>query len=305
MRCRIHFLFLSLLLIGSVLTGCAPQSIMPYTAEVDDPEYRRGKELQRLGRNPEALASFLKVIETRGGAAAESHLDAGILYQEHIRDPIAAIYHYRKFRELRPNAKQADLVLQRIDAATREFARTLPAQPLDNQVDRTDMMDAIDKLQRENLQLKEQLVAARAATLDSTRQPLAPLASDPAGAATGTFDFGMNATGTDGPPARTPDGPAPIGVVPIPSPSPAPLSFATEPAAPQPAIVATPPPTAPAAVTSAAARRHTVAKGDTLYSLAQRYYSNRSRWREIYAANRETMRSETDMRIGMELKIPQ
>lgn len=305
MRCRIHLLFLSLLLIGSVLTGCAPQSIMPYTAEVDDPEYRRGKELQRLGRNPEALASFLKVIETRGGAAAESHLDAGILYQEHIRDPIAAIYHYRKFRELRPNAKQADLVLQRIDAATREFARTLPAQPLDNQVDRTDMMDAIDKLQRENLQLKEQLVAARAATLDSTRQPLAPLASDPAGASTGTFDFGANANGTDSPPSRTPDGPAPIGVVPVPTPSPAPLSFATGPAAPQPAIVATPPPTAPAAVTNAATRRHTVAKGDTLYSLAQRYYNNRSRWREIYAANRETMRSETDMRIGMELKIPQ
>jgi len=181
MRCRPYILILATLLAGSIQTGCEPRAIMPYTAEVDDPEYRRGKDLQRLGRNPEALASFLKVIEQRGGAAAESHLDAGILYQEHIRDPIAAIYHYRKFRELRPNAKQSDLVLQRIDAATREFARTLPAQPLDNQADRSDMMDALDKLQRENLQLKEQLVAARAATLDSTRQPIAPLASDPIG----------------------------------------------------------------------------------------------------------------------------
>jgi nucleoid-associated protein YgaU len=274
---------------------------MPYTAEVDDPEYRRGKELQRLGRNPEALASFLKVIETRGGAAAESHLDAGIIYQEHIRDPIAAIYHYRKFRELRPNAKQSDLVLQRIDAATREFARTLPAQPLDNQADRTDMMDAIDKLQRENLQLKEQLVAARAATLDSTRQPLAPLASDPAGTGAGTMDFGANTTGTDGPPARTPVGPAPVGVVPVPGVPPAPLPFATGPVAPPSPAVITP----PAAPAPAAARRHVVARGDTLYSLAQRYYSNRSRWRDIYAANRETMRSETDLRIGMELIIPQ
>jgi tetratricopeptide (TPR) repeat protein len=294
MRCRPHFLFLIALLLGPVLTGCTPRAIMPYTAEVDDPEYRRGKELQRLGRNPEALASFLKVIETRGGAAAESHLDAGILYQEHIRDPIAAIYHYRKFRELRPNAKQADLVLQRIDAATREFARTLPAQPLDNQADRTDMMDAIDKLQRENLQLKEQLVAARAATLDSTRQPLAPLASDPAGTGAGTFDFGVN--GTDGPPARTPAGPAPVGVVPIQIPAPAPTP---------PPFVSAPAPTPTPAPATASTRRHVVAKGDTLYSLAQRYYSNRSRWRDIYAANRETMRSETDMRIGMELKIPQ
>jgi tetratricopeptide (TPR) repeat protein len=288
MRCRPHLFFLFILLLGPVLTGCAPRAIMPYTAEVDDPEYRRGKELQRLGRNPEALASFLKVIESRGGAAAESHLDAGILYQEHIRDPIAAIYHYRKFRELRPNAKQSDLVLQRIDAATREFARTLPAQPLDNQVDRTDMMDAIDKLQRENLQLKEQLVAARAATLDSTRQPLAPLASDPSGA--GTFDFGT--TGTDGPPARTPAAPAPIGVVPIQIPPPVPA-------------LPPEPPTPPAVPATAGTRRHVVAKGDTLYNLAQRYYSNRSRWRDIYAANRETMRSETDLRIGMELKIPQ
>ncbi len=269
---------------------------MPYTAEVDDPEYRRGKELQRLGRNPEALASFLKVIETRNGAAAESHLDAGIIYQEHIRDPIAAIYHYRKFRELRPNAKQSDLVLQRIDAATREFARTLPAQPLDNQADRTDMMDAIDKLQRENLQLKEQLMAARAATLDSIRQPLAPLASDPAGAGAGTLDFG--ASGTDGPPSRTPAGPAPIGVVPIQLPP-------TAPAATPAPFVSAPAPTPPPAPATAGTRRHVVAKGDTLYSLAQRYYSNRSRWRDIYAANRETMRSETDLRIGMELKIPQ
>lgn len=274
---------------------------MPYTAEVDDPEYRRGKELQRLGRNPEALAAFLKVIESRGGAAAESHLDAGIIYQENIKDPIAAIYHYRKFRELRPNAKQADLVLQRIDAATREFARTLPAQPLDNQVDRTDMMDAIDRLQRENLQLKEQLTAARAATLDSTRSAPAPLASEPSTlASSGPLDFG--ASGTDGPPARSTELPAPVGVVPLaPAPTPS-VGYATGPAAP---LAAVPPAPATPPAPAAIMRKHTVAKGDTLYSLAQRYYNNRSRWRDIYAANRETMRSETDMRIGMELKIPQ
>ncbi len=300
MRCRTYFLFLTVLLAGPVFTGCAPRVIMPYTAEVDDPEYRRGKDLQRLGRNPEALAAFLKVIESRGGAAAESHLDAGIIYQENIKDPIAAIYHYRKFRELRPNAKQADLVLQRIDAATREFARTLPAQPLDNQVDRTDMMDAIDRLQRENLQLKEQLTAARAATLDSTRSAPAPLASEPSAlASSGPLDFG--ASGTDGPPARSTELPAPVGVVPLsPAPSPS-VGYATGPAAPLAAVPPAPAPSAPAAIM----RKHTVAKGDTLYSLAQRYYNNRSRWRDIYAANRETMRSETDMRIGMELKIPQ
>jgi tetratricopeptide (TPR) repeat protein len=286
MRCRPFPLLLAVLLAGSVQTGCAPRSVMPYTAEVDDPEYRRGKELQRLGRNPEALAAFLKVIEERGDAAAESHLDAGIVYQEQIHDPIAAIYHYRKFRELRPNAKQADLVLQRIDAATREFARTLPAQPLDNQVDRTDMMDAIDRLQRENLQLKQQLVAARAATLESTRQPLAPLAGDPSAGNVAPLDFAP--AGGDALSARTTDDPPPVGVMPVST------------SVPPPPV--TPPPAAPA---TTGARRHVVAKGDTLYNLAQRYYGNRSRWRDIYAANRDVMHSETDLRIGAELKLPQ
>ncbi len=40
-------------------------------------------------------------------------------------------------------------------------------------------------------------------------------------------------------------------------------------------------------------------------ALAQRYYGNRSRWRDIYAANRNVLPSESALRIGMELKIHQ
>jgi len=47
-----------------------------------------------------------------------------------------------------------------------------------------------------------------------------------------------------------------------------------------------------------------VVKGDTLFNLAQRYYGDRSKWREIYAANRQIMRSENDLRVGMEVTIP-
>jgi len=48
-----------------------------------------------------------------------------------------------------------------------------------------------------------------------------------------------------------------------------------------------------------------ISKGDTLYSLAQKYYGNKSRWKDIYAANRDVMRSPDDYKVGMELKIPQ
>lgn len=318
MRRRLSFLlFLSTLATLSLVhTGCAPQSVMPFTAEVDDPDYRRGKELLRMGREQEALATFLKLIDQRGGAGAESHLEVAILYHKHIKDPIAAIYHYRRYRELKPNTDQARLVLQSMEACVRDFARTLPAQPLDNQVERTDLMDAVDRLQRENLQLKEQLVGARAAVLDGTR-----LSGNGSGGATGNGAGGTNESGFSlaGPGEAAQGGgfavgpvedlgmagageySTPVGVVPVetapPAPVPAPRPLLTTPSVP----VVVP---APAATQNAAMRKHVVAKGDTLQSISLRYYGTRSRFREIYAANRNVMPNEGTLSIGMELRIP-
>jgi phage tail protein X len=293
MRRYSSLVFLSALaLAGLAGTGCAPQTSLPFTAEVDDPDYRRGKELMRMGREPEALKQFLKVIDQRGGAAAESHLDAAILYHRHIKDPISAIYHYRRYREMRPNTEQARLALQSIEACIRDFARNLPAQPMDNQVDRTSMMDAVDRLQRENLQLKEQLAAARAAILDTTRQASVGLSEPSQGGF--AIDPPEVSRVTAAPRAPVPEYSAPVGVSPIQ-------------VAPAPAVQAAPPPTAPAVppISTAGMRRHIVQKGDTLQSISLRYYGTRSRFRDIYAANRDVMPNEGTLRIGMELRIPQ
>lgn len=304
-------LILSLLALAPLLhTGCGPSTSMPFTAEVDDPDYRRGKELLRMGREQEGLAQFLKVIDQRGGAAAESHLEAAILYQKHIKDPIAAIYHYRRYRELRPNTEQARLVLQSIETCIREFARTLPAQPLDNQVDRTDLLDTVDRLQRENLQLKEQLAVARAAVLETTRQAssLPGAGGDPGAMGGPGFEPSQGGYVVDVPGGAQPQYAAPVPVTPVAPIDPVPVQqqpqAPTRPvqaATPTPAPVPTPPPAAPAANF----RRHVVSRGDTLMSISLRYYGNRSRWRDIFAANRDILPSETALQIGMELKIPQ
>lgn len=267
------------------VAGCGRYESSPFTAEIDEPGYRRGKELIRQGRNQEALSAFLKVVEKRGDDAPESHLELGILYQQHIKDPIAAIYHYRKFRELKRNSPQSDLVRQRIDAATREFARTLPAQPLDNQMERIDLLDKLDQLQRENLQLKEQLIAVRTQAINSSASSdaPAPLAVNPAQSPI---------VASDDPPAPAPVADSPA-ITPVPVPVPVPVA----------------PPAQTIQIQQPAAagsfKRHVVAKGDTLFSLAQRYYGNRSRWRDIYAANRNILPNESSLAIGMELKIPQ
>ena len=293
MRFRFPFICLCALFALVFVAGCERADSSPFAAEIDEPNYRRGKDLLRQGRNQEALAAFLKVVEKRGDDAPESHLEIGILYQKHIKDPIAAIYHYRKFREIKPNSPQADLVRQQIDLATREFARTLPAQPLENSMERIDLLDKFDQLQRENLQLKEQLIAAKTLAVNTPRssgtlitpETVSPVAQNPA----------------DSPIARSPE-PAPDADQPPPVVTPQPQTPTVSLNRPGVQTSSSRPSTP---TVTASGHRHTVAKGDTLFILSQRYYNNKSRWREIYAANRDQLSSEsTPLRIGMQLKIP-
>ncbi len=82
-----------------------------------------------------------------------------------------------------------------------------------------------------------------------------------------------------------------VGTLDIPTPTPA-----SNPA-PSPA-----PTTAPG--TADQARTHTVAPGETLSDIAQRYYGTASRWREILEANRDKLARPERVRIGMVLRIP-
>jgi tetratricopeptide (TPR) repeat protein len=255
-------------------------------AEVDEPAYREGQALLKTGRRQEALNAFLKVIDRRGDEAPESHLEVGLLYLQHINDPLSAIYHFKKYLALRPNSPQAPLVKQRIDAAMRDFARTLPPQTLENQPQRVDLVAALDRLKQENEMLKQELADLKAGR--GTAQANLPGEDVPAAAPPAARGFNF-ATETI-PTVRT--RPAPV------TPS------RPAPARPTPAV--TPPPAAPkpAAATPAGGRRHIIRPGDTLYKLAQQYYGNRAKWRDIYAANRDVMKSETDLKTGMSLKIP-
>ena len=65
---------------------------------------------------------------------------------------------------------------------------------------------------------------------------------------------------------------------------------------------------APSASAPAAAQPRvgyvTVQPGDTLSKISQQYYGNRTRVKDLYAANRNVMKSETDLKPGMILRIP-
>jgi tetratricopeptide (TPR) repeat protein len=291
----------ALLALGAMLlvAGCERGDSLTLSSETDEPYYRQGQQLSKQGRNQEALNAYLKVIAKRDDTAPESHLEVGLILLRQVKDPIAAIYHFRKYLELQPNSRQAVYVRGLIDTAKREFARTLPATPLESQADQLEKQDQIDRLLRENDQLKAELASLRGGVAAPPIRSRAPLENDnPGGAPMITIPVT---------PAET-----------APAADEAPVTYAPAQAAPAvpdevPVIQAVPfsPPTRPSATRTAATRTaatsgrtHTVAKGDTLFSLAQKYYGNRSKWRDIYAANRDVLPNETALKPGMQLKIP-
>jgi LysM repeat protein len=307
-------LFACIWAVGLLLaaTGCGDSERFSYASEIDEPNYREGQSLLKAGRRQEALSAFLKVIDKRRDDAPESHLEVGLLYAQHINDPLSAIYHFRKYLALRPNSPQAPLVRQRIDAAIRDFARTLPAQPLESgQLQRVDLVATLDRLKQENEALKQQLADTRA----GRGLPAAPVAAAepaktaPSGAAALTFPVDnvptVSTVRTRPPAAAQPQPVAPVVTTASPArttPTRPATPLVTVPAAVRSAPAVTPRPTAGAP--AAGVRKHTVRPGDTLSKLAQQYYNNRAKWRDIYAANRDVMKSESDLKTGMELKIP-
>lgn len=313
LRCALPLL--GVLVLG--LAACSDSEHVNSAVEVDEPNYREGQALLKTGRRQEALTAFLKVISKRGDDAPESHMEIGLLYLQHINDPLSAIYHFKKYLSLRPNSPLAPLVRQRIDAATREFARTLPAQPLEGQPQRIDLVAALDKLKQENDALKQEL-----ADLKANRNSAAPSSAGP--------DIDLPKSSQSAPATTASAGSAgpaaPLFSVPLdtmptvrtrssaPSPSRAPIpTVRTTPAAPVtaprasvPQATSTPAVSAPAATASrpVSARRHIVRPGESLSKISMQYYGNRTRVHDIFAANRGVMKSETDLKVGMELKLP-
>ena len=273
--------------------GCGDRDATPLLAETDEPFYVQGKQLMRQGRNPEALTSFLKVIARRGErGAAESHLEAGFIYLQHTKDPVKAYHHFREYLDLQPNSKEAARVRGMVEAAKREFARTLPARPLEDQSVKMQADEALEKLRRENEELRAQIATlrgsnsvplARATPMISLPDEAQPRSAPPPVATV------VDSTITPAPPGRS--GPAQGS-----SSQPPPASSIPAPATTRnaPAVRSTAP----------GARTHTVAPKETLYGISVKYYGNGRQVDAIYQANRDQMRSKEDVRPGMTLRLP-
>jgi tetratricopeptide (TPR) repeat protein len=251
-----------LLLLASFLAGgCAPADTV--TRETDERAYRRGKSLQREGRHEEALQAFLSLIASRPDAV-ESHLEAGLIYLNRIKDPLAAIYHFRSYLSLNPEGEHADFVEELIQTAQKDFAVSLPGNPFGDAVERVNLMETVKDLKEENTRLKERILTLEAAVEEGNRRLVRyreMLADREAGQS----------------------GPAPDELAPIVIERAEPGSGAGEADRPE---------------------TYTVQSGDTLSRISLNVYGVRGRWAEIFEANRDTLASPNSLQPGQVLRIP-
>jgi len=270
---------------AALLAGCGERERAGVSAETEEPYYLQGKQLLRQGRTPEALNAFLKAIDRRGeNPSPESHLEVGILHLNHTKDYLAACYHFRRYLKAQPNSKQTPYVLGMVEAAKREFARTVPGRPLEDQSVRMGLDEEIGRVRRENEELRAEVAVLRGGGAVPVARSARLIALPP------------EIRVAPPPVATVMDSP----IVPAPASRP--------PAPPPPAAAAMFPPrdpgspSTPARSATPAGRTHTVVARDTLYSIARRY---NVRVEEIAAANPATIPTVgAPLRVGTVLKIP-
>ena len=152
--------YLSILLISLVgLVGCAPSGV-EVISETDEKQYQLGQDFKTQGRLEEALGAFERVIDARRDSP-ESHLEVGYIYLSKYKDPINAIYHFKRYLRLQPHSSQATQVGQLIETAQKEFARQMVGNPYEDSLDRIDLMDLVQTLKQENVGLKRDLISAK------------------------------------------------------------------------------------------------------------------------------------------------
>lgn len=245
-RCVFRLAACAMLAAAAVGGGCRRSAAWHDDHELRNPAFAAAESLREAGR-AEAAVETLRDVVRRHPDLARAHLALALIADQPGGDLWEAVYHYRRYLELRPESEKRAMIEAQVAAARKSLAGGAGGGS-----DSGSGAEA-ESLRRENAQLKEQLEALR-------RQ---------------LRRYGETAPATEPPPAPA----ASPSLAPAPSPAPSPAR--------------------PPAVSS-----YRVKAGDSLSGIASQVYGSADKWKRIYEANREVLRSPESVRAGQLLLIP-
>lgn len=159
------FTLVCFLLLG--LCGCGEN-----TAE--DPRLLLAEKCREDGDFQAAERQFRRYL-TAHPEAAEIHLKLASLYDESLKDPLGAAYHYREYLRLDPDSPQRETILLWIENARKKCADTM-----EEAADKlTDLKPELENLRKEVSALR-QLALRQQQALARYRTPPAPARQTPA-----------------------------------------------------------------------------------------------------------------------------
>ena len=175
-----------LLLLVLGVAGCIPTRDGS-KEEQREPLFLRGQELRNQLDHRGAAEAFERALEANPRSAS-AHFELGLLFEQPLNDPAAAIYHFEHFLKLRPTSDRAEIVRQRVGNCKMELAKLFLIAPNAPSVQKEmDKLKAeVERLGLENNQLRRQFevaaaqAAARGVVITSVPPTLAAAAPPPA-----------------------------------------------------------------------------------------------------------------------------
>jgi LysM repeat protein len=153
----------ALLLFSFFGSDCSPVS-KGKSDEEKDPDFIAGKARLNSLDYRGAVEAFEKALE-RNPHSASAHFELGLVCYQYVNEYAGAIYHFRKFLELRPNAPHAENVSQFINVCKQELAKGVPLAPITRK-----MQQDLEMLASENLRLKQQIDFLSKSLFDATNR---------------------------------------------------------------------------------------------------------------------------------------
>ena len=261
-------MFRIVIIVSFIFCAACSSSDISLVEESEERQFKSAKDFQSQGRHGDALISYLSLISIRRDSP-ESHLEAGYIYLQKLKDPIRAIFHFDRFIELEPDSERIIQVKQLIETAKLEFLRQLPIKPYQAEVDRLDLLNIIDKLTKENNELKLKYNQVLYETVgngnrESFNSPLAP--------STVTNDLNnlIQEGLTD---ANTRQSSSELDFLGTMQPEEIPKIYE-------------------------------VKAGDTLSKISKKFFGTAIRWTDIFEANRDVLSNAGSLRVGQKLTIP-
>jgi LysM repeat protein len=246
---------------------------------------RDGNDAVLRGEFPKAVQHYESALDGTL-LTAEAHYRLGLVYEDKLKNEVAALHHFERYLELAPQGQFSTDVRSYVDRLRLVIVSRLAEGTVVPAREATRLKNENLELRQENAELRDQ--QSKAKTTAARAVPAASPIPRPALAAL------PEGTPPPLPASATPE-PEVRRALPLSAPAPAAPVTAVAPAS---AAVPTPAPV------PAAPQSHTVVSGDTLSKISRKYYGNSGDWQKIAEANKAILPDPTKLKLGMVLTIP-